>query len=517
MRAHRVHSADREHVGNKLVLFRAEVRLDLFNVIPRDFFRLLTLKGADIYLQALLSLLDAQRFTSSLPRDIVLQYISDALEAPDAIARTSDILEESEDEVSIAEEDINSRQAHASRILLYFVRKSWLREEATASFNREYSIPHFAQRILDVLREIGSGEIQSIRGLISTIRDVMRNAEKEGFVEVRLPEAYRYTQQLRNGLSQLQDRMREHIRLVAQEERASQALAQLSNYHAEISDLAYHQLKTTDHVSRFRPEIFAAISALEAFDTLMQAAQMLYTHKEVQTVSDGLSMLTEQIQFIRDQFETLDKRLLALDVLNNQYIEILTRTVERDVYANSTVSGRLYTVLTTLLRPEQMPISDLAPEEIEASLDFFTFSTFDAGSLAMPREAPQVFIPDIVPVSERKEPREHETNPELLGQIRVAHAASRPQIRRFVRELLHGQTKLHAAELPFTDPYVDLPRLMLLWSYGDGSLGYRVQELPDALWIEHTELEIGFRDFLIVNVESPGKEQDEFIQSGRSL
>ena len=87
--------------------------------------------------------------------------------------------------------------------------------------------------------------------------------------------------------------------------------------------------------------------------------------------------------------------------------------------------------------------------------------------------------------------------PDLLNQIKVAHAASRPQIRLFARNLLQGRDKLHAAELPVTDPAVDLPRLMLLWAYGDGSLGYRVQEIPEAAWIERVEFGIGFRNFLI--------------------
>src|SRR5205085_6862911 len=122
-------------------------------------------------------------------------------------------------------------------------------------------------------------------------------------------------------------------------------------------------------------------------------AESLFTHKEAQTISDALSMLTHQVQFIHDQFEVLDKRLSALDALNGHYIETLVRTVERDVYASSTISGRLYTILTTLFRPEYMASDGERPEAAELSIDFFTFSTIDTGSLATPREAPQPFIP----------------------------------------------------------------------------------------------------------------------------
>src|SRR5262249_39721532 len=150
----------------------------------------------------------------------------DALEAPDAIARTSDVLEEVETEFPANEEEVSSRQSHASRILLYFMKTYCLRQEPAADFSRNYTIPHYAQRLLDILHEIGVGVTLPIRGFICSIRDLLRAAESEGNIDVRLPEAFRQTQQLRSGLSQLQDRMREHIRQIAQEERASKALAQ---------------------------------------------------------------------------------------------------------------------------------------------------------------------------------------------------------------------------------------------------------------------------------------------------
>jgi hypothetical protein len=475
----------------------------LFDIIPHSLFRPLVSPGAEIYFSALFAILEAQRFNPFLQRNVLLDHIADALETPDALNLTKDaLIDDVTDEIEMAPlpEDANTQRGRASFILRYFVQKGWLREESAPSqnFARVYTMPHYAQRILDVLRDIAMRETLPIRGLICTIRDVLQTAEKEGGIEVRLPEAYRHTQQLRNGLSELQDRMREHIQQIAQLDRTSAILDQLSDYHINISDLAYHQLKTTDHVSRFRPQILEAITKLEEVNRLMAGVQALIAQAEVQTESDALSLLATEVQFIREQFETLDHHLDALDNLNSRYMNTLARTIERDIYANSTISGRLLTVLATLLHGKRNLPEESVLEDIHLSVNLFTFSTLDDRSLAAPREAPQSFVAPSLPPVERVEPRDPTTtNRDLFKQIQVAHGASRPQIRQFANQLLLERNELHASEIPILEPDRDLPRLILLWAYGDGSLGYHVRELPEATLVRHTEADLEFQDFLI--------------------
>ena len=480
-----------------------EKRLKLFDIIPHSLFHPLVSPGAEIYFTALFAVFDAQSFNPFLQRNILIEKISDALEAPDALNLTKDALTEDDtDEIEVAPlpEDANTQKGRASFILRYFVQKGWLREENAPSQNfvRVYTMPHYAQRILEVLHDIAMRETLPIRGLICNIRDVLQNATREGSIEVRLPEAYRNTQQLRSRLSELQDRMREHIQQIAQMTHTSAALNELSDYHVNISDFSYHQLKTTDHVSRFRPQILEAITKLEEVDRLMAGVRALIVQTEISTEDVALSLFTREMQFIREQFETLDHHLDALDSLNSRNINTLARTIERDIYANSTMSGRLLTILSTLLHGNGNTPAESLLEDIHLSVNLFTFSTLDDRSLATPREAPQSFSAAPSLPLERVEPRDPKTtNHDLLKQIQVAHGASRPQIRQFANHLLREKEELYASEIPISEPNRDIPRLMLLWAYGDGSLGYHVRELPEALLVRHAEIDLEFQDFLI--------------------
>jgi len=46
-------------------------------------------------------------------------------------------------------------------------------------------------------------------------------------------------------------------------------------YRGEIVDKAYHQLRTTDHVSRFRPSVLEALVQLSSEQQVLQIAQSL--------------------------------------------------------------------------------------------------------------------------------------------------------------------------------------------------------------------------------------------------
>ncbi len=174
-----------------------------------------------------------------------------------------------------------------------------------------------------------------------------------------------------------------------------------------------------------------------------------------------------------------------------------TRQQYKDV-SNVIMSGRLLTILATFLHGNGKTPAESFLEDIHLSVNLFTFSTLDDHSLATPREAPQSFSAAPSLPLERVEPRDPKaTNHDLLKQIQVAHGASRPQIRQFATYLLREKEELYASEIPISEPNRDIPRLMLLWAYGDGSLGYHVRELPEALLVRHAEIDLEFQDFLI--------------------
>ncbi len=116
----------------------------------------------------------------------------------------------------------------------------------------------------------------------------------------------------------------------------------------------------------------------------------------------------------------------------------------------------------------------------------------DAESLAAPTRAATAFEaePEVAPtVSAEELDRALDDTARQLSR-----AISRKRIERYARELLANRAELRAAELPLADPE-ELALVIYLRAYGDGTLGYRVEELDDQPLVEHNGF--AFRDFYI--------------------
>lgn len=471
--------------------------MNIFDTLPRGFFLPLASRGAEIYLEALFALWETQRFHPLLERPVLLQHIEDALQRPYALEMTeADIREVDADEAS---KEIGSPlRTRAGTILRYLLLRGWLCEEEPTDFERVYTLPHYAQKLLEVLSAIGVREHLQLRGMICSIRDLLVQAAQEGTdIEVRIPEAYRQTVQLRNGFSTLQAQMREHIQQVARQKHTSKVLAHFSGYYDLVSDVSYKHLKTTDHVSRFRPQILDAISQLDDTTRLLTIARKMHALQETPTESEALYQLEQGLAFVREQFEALHKYLTLFDDLNSQYTDTVTRAIQRDIYAYSTVSGRLQTFLQEWVPPEGVQEEEKVPEVIGSMINLFTFSFVDADSLAVPRAAPMSFTTQSEVTARVELQEDGPINEDLLKQMRLALQMSRSNIQDYVAKLLAEQQEIRVSTLPLSDAALDYPRLILLWAYGDGSLEYLACPLPDSPWVDCPELGFGFVDFVL--------------------
>jgi hypothetical protein len=87
-----------------------------------------------------------------------------------------------------------------------------------------------------------------------------------------------------------------------------------------------------------------------------------------------------------------------------------------------------------------------------------------------------------------------EAQARTLAQLR--RSIGRERIRHYAAELLREQDEVRVGTLPMQSAE-QLPLLIYLRQYGDGSLGYRTEEL-EGDWIERDG--IGFRDFIVRKV-----------------
>ncbi|MCC7360109.1 MAG: hypothetical protein IT317_11560 [Anaerolineales bacterium] len=461
---------------------------DLFSIIPPRLFQPLAAPGAPVYAEILMALLiEAQRQPEPLSRDLAINVIYPLLVDPGRLDLTQDAAEAPA--TPEAAEPADRIQEQATAVLRYLERCGWLRVETQADFTQTYILPDYAFRLLQALGEIAVSQPPPLAGLICAIHDLMQAALAEGNADVRLPEAQRQTEQLINGLKELQHNIGLHINQVLRELPAREVLeAFFSTYQTEIVDRAYHQLRTTDHVSRFRPGVLAAAEQLEHWGPLSAAAQTASAPGEAAT-SPALR-LVRQLRFVREQFEGLDSRLQAIDTRHSRYVSAAVRAVELQLEAHSTTSGQLALILTRLLHDQ----TDAVWESAEPLMQLHRLELSTPESLAAPTRAAQMFAAEPEPDNTITEAELTLARTATLQQLN--RAVSREKIRRLAHSLLHNRPEARATELALANA-VDLPLLIYLRAYGDGTLGYRVEALDE--WVEQGEF--AFRDFRLMRVD----------------
>jgi hypothetical protein len=464
---------------------------DLFRIVPAQLFQPLAAPGAGVYTEVLLALLaETQRHHEPLSRERALGVIYPILNDPERLALTSDAVGPGDE----SGETGDQVQTRAATILRYLERRGWLRGETQSDFTHTYILPDYAFRLLRILNEIAMDEPPPLAGLVYTIHSVLRETVRDGNADFGIPEAQRHTEHLVNGLKELQHNIGQHINQVLQRLTTGAVLTQFfTQYQAEIVDRAYHQLRTTDHVARYRPAVLEALGQLSNAETLETAARRQHERREAPSVEAAADQLREQLGLIRDQFESLDQRLEAIDTRHSQFVHSAVRAIELHLAAQTTTSGQLTAILEHLLADESGAIL----EEVMPLINLFRLELMAQDSLALPTRAAQPFEPEPAAPMELTAEEKEAAMVETLRQL--DRAVSRDKIRRWAQHLLQHRLQLRAAEIPLNGPE-DLPLLIYLHAYGDGTLGYRVERLDE--WIETDGF--AFHDFQVTRTEVEG-------------
>ncbi|NNJ12309.1 hypothetical protein EKD04_018445 [Chloroflexales bacterium ZM16-3] len=455
-------------------------------MLPTTLFSPLASPGAPLYASALLAIFaETRRHQQPLSRDLAVSLVRELLgEDQAALANTADAAD-----AEGSPEDGDPLAGRAAAVLRYLARSGWLRSETQSDFTQSYTLPDYAFRLLATLSEIASNEPLPLQGLIFSIYSILQTSVREGNAHISLPEAHRQTMSLLSGLKELQHNIGVHIEQVLRQLEARDVLQQVFTlYRGEIVDKAYHQLRTTDHVSRFRPGVLDALTQLSTEPQVMQIAQGLRASGMVPSIEAAAERAITQIREIRDQFELLDRLLQAIDDRHSQFVDSAVRTVELQLTASTTTSGQIHTILGQILA------GDAAAGDAAGDLaDLFALGLLDEESLAAPSRAAVAFVPEPTAAPAPSEAEIADARARTLAQLN--RSISHERVRRFAAELLRERESMRGAEVPLDSPD-SLPLLIYLRAYGkDGALGYRIEEPPEGAWVEHDG--VGFRDFII--------------------
>lgn len=448
-----------------------------FDILPLNLFNLLSAQGyislQRHYMAILLRLYALAEFNRfGLAREVVVDEIVHYLKESNAEGEIAvemanqpvggDLRVAPEpDSVSITGQ--KSEQDYASYLIRRLAETGWIEREQRADYSETIILPDYAFTLLEALRAIQEQKPRQLTGQLYAAHQLITsaNVSKDFSPSLAVSQAYENVRQVIRGLSELNQNIRRYVERATKQTDIADLLRLQFDEYTQTLGPAYHALKTSDHVSRYRRDIINQLQAwqLDA-DWLTQTAETLATQSKL-SPAQAESEIRHSMQFIIHQLEGLDPLLSDIDSRHAQYLRTSLRQVR---YQLGSADGSFKDKLVSLAKgivalreaglnefPDGAPALLGTPVDIPDSRSFYT-----------PHQRRSPFTPEniIVPV----------LSPDDLLVLRAAtlqdvtQAFSPDKVNRKVIGFFNGHKRLPLAEIP-SDVRHDLHWLTTIIAY----------------------------------------------------
>jgi hypothetical protein len=264
------------------------------------------------------------------------------------------------------------------------------------------------------------------------------------------------------GLNELNQNIRRYTERVTKDQSVPELMRMQFDDYAPALGVAYHALKTSDHVSRYRRDI---INRLEAWlmdeEWLDHAAADLAMQRRV-TPAQAEGEIGSALRFIVEQLENLDPVLAEIDRRHAGYLRTSLRQVRYKLSsADGNFKDRLAALAQELARlqdgglgflPEDAPAPRRTPVDAPDLDSFYTMPTARAA-----------FMPAVV-VRPALDPRDAAAL-RLAAMQEIGAGITPYKIQQFVQRFLNGNRRLHAYDLP-DEFFADMQWAIFTLAYG---------------------------------------------------
>ncbi len=300
-----------------------------FDVIPAGLFNLLGSGGHQRHYMAILlriyALAEYNRF--GLTRDVVLGEMVDYLTHAGAdVLSQGDGDADSEDPEAAPEG--GDAKTYASWMLRRLLEAGWLEREQSSDYTEFIILPDYAFTLLEALRSIQEQRPREYTGQLYAAHQLLTSDNEDFAPALALTQSYEAVRQLVRGLNELNQNIRRYTERVTRDRPVADLLRLQYDDYAQVLGPAYHALKTSDHVSRYRRDIVARLQGWQLdTDWINAAADELATQGRY-SPAQAADEIHHYLRFIITQLESLDPLLTEIDRRHAQYIRMSLRQIQ---------------------------------------------------------------------------------------------------------------------------------------------------------------------------------------------
>ena len=443
-----------------------------FDLLPGNLFNLLAEQGRITlqrhYIAILLRLYALAEFNRfGLTRETAIAEIVEYLKNTGAEAEIAAEIESnpviSTDEIPGPVNGQKPGQDYASYLLRRLAETGWIEREQHADYSESIILPDYAFILLEAIRTIQEQKHREFTGQLYTAHQLITSAtsNKDFSPALAVTQAYENVRQVVRGLSELNQNIRRYVERATCEKGVADLLHLQFDDYVQTLGPAYHALKTSDHVSRYRRDIINQVQQWQNDgDWLERTAEEMAAQSRL-SPAQADQEISHYLQFIGHQLEGIDPILDDIDQRHAAYLRTSLRQIRYQLgSADGSFKDRLGTLAKMLAGlsdegyldlPEGSPGLRKAPVRLPDLHSFYTPPI---------RRAP--FNPEDI-VLHTLQPDELLLLQEIMMQD-VTQAFSPEKVNRKVLGFFNGHQRMNVNELP-KDVLVDLHWLTTIIAY----------------------------------------------------
>lgn len=363
--------------------------MDLFKIVPDNFFSLLSSKNKAIYAGCIMEAFKIYEEGSILGIDkkLVVEVLTDYLD------REKFDLEELDDALFDSEEE--SKQPSVRDRANFVLRKmedcGWIDIDVTNDYVEILNFRDYAITVIEAFLQIQpnyeyddiSTNQHEYRGYIYTIYSLLTNPMNIEY-GVLMEQVYRNTKLFIRELRKLDSRLKDYIKAIIDRSEIKDLMESLIDYKVELVDKAYHRLKTSDNVNKYRLEIVNRLNHFLEDEEIMRQITASYRARFAD-YDDAYQRVSRDINEIVDIFNSLDEMITEIDAKNKTYINSTIGKIEFLLKDDNNIPGKISVILKHISLMNKRGKIDSAINMVQPIFKLKSFRSLNEASLYTPR------------------------------------------------------------------------------------------------------------------------------------
>ena len=357
--------------------------MELFKVIPDNFFSLLSSKNKSVYAGCIIEAFKIYEEGSILGIDkkLVVEVLTDYLEGE---AEELVDMEVSEDENKPSSRD------KANFILRRMEECGWIDIDVTNDYVEILNFRDYAITVIEALLQIepqyddySDSNQKEYRGYIYTVYSLLTNPMNIEY-GVLMEQVYRNTKMFIRELRKLDSRLKDYIKSIVERTEIKDLMDSLINYKVELVDKAYQRLKTSDNVNKYRLEIVNRLDEFLDDNMIMEQIASAYRNR-YGNYDDAYRRANRDINEIIDIFNALDDMITEIDAKNKTYINATIGKIEFLLKDDNNVPGKINAILKFISDKNKQGKVDSAINMVQPIFNLCSYKSVNEASLYTPR------------------------------------------------------------------------------------------------------------------------------------